>query len=94
MKMAMNVRWILLLGLLSSTLAFAFDTYRVGSRLIRTGDAVSTLVGLVGQPVYKEPIETSRGAFVGERWQYQLDRKSVTFTIKDGKIAAIEEVRK
>lgn len=61
--------------------------------MIRVGDTVSALVELIGQPAYKEPIETSRGGFVGERWQYRRDGKSVTFTINDGKIAAIEEVR-
>lgn len=77
----MKIRWILLLGLLFSTVALAFDTYRVGSRLIHVGDGASVLVELVGQPGYKQPIETRNGGFVGERWQYRLDGQSVTFTI-------------
>ncbi len=89
----MKIRWILLLCLLFSTLALAFDTYRVGSRLIRVGDSASVLVERVGQPGYKQPIETPKGGFVGERWQYRLDGKSITFTIQAGKITAIDEVR-
>ena len=76
-----------------STAAHAFDTYRVGSRLIRTGDSVSELVALIGAPLYKETIETRHGGFVGERWQYRLDGKAVTFTIRDGRIVHIEEIR-
>ncbi|HEY6986459.1 MAG TPA: DUF2845 domain-containing protein [Rhodanobacteraceae bacterium] len=89
----MRLRWILLLGLVLSAPVLAFDTYRVGSQLIRTGDSVSELLDLLGNPVYKETIETGRGGFVGERWQYRLDGKAVTFTIRDGRIVHIDEIR-
>jgi hypothetical protein len=74
-------------------LAHAFDTYRIGSRLIRIGDSVSELVALIGAPLYKEPIETGRGGFIGERWQYRLDNKAVQFTIRGGRIEHIDEIR-
>lgn len=89
----MRLRWTLLLCLAFSTAAPAFDTYRVGSQLIRTGDSVSELLDRLGNPVYKEVIETGRGGFVGERWQYRLDGKAVTFTISGGRIVHIDEIR-
>lgn len=84
---------MVLLGLAVSTCALAFDTYRVGARLVRVGDGASRLAEVVGEPAHKEPLETRAGGFIGERWQYRRDGKTVTFTIRDGKIAAIEEVR-
>ncbi len=89
----MKWRGWLMLGLAFAMPAFAFDTYRVGSQLIRTGDSVSELIDLLGEPIYKAPIETGRGGFIGERWQYRLDGKAVTFTIRGGKIDHIDEVR-
>jgi hypothetical protein len=90
----MRLRLIILVACLAlPLLANAFDTYRVGSRLIRIGDSVSELVALVGEPLYKAPIETGRGGFVGERWQYRLDNKAVQFIIRNGRIERIEEIR-
>jgi hypothetical protein len=73
--------------------AMAFDTYRLGSRVIGVGDSVSSLVELAGQPIHKEPVETSDGGFVGELWQYRVGRKAVTFTIRAGRITQIDETR-
>lgn len=89
----MKFRYVLLLGLALALPAYAFDTYRVGSQLIRTGDSVSELIDLLGDPIYKAPIETGRGGFIGERWQYRLDGKAVTFTIRGGRIERIDEIR-
>jgi len=90
----MKVRSIVLLACLAlPLLAHAFDTYRVGTRLIRIGDSVSELVALIGEPIYKAPIETGRGGFIGERWQYRLDNKAVQFIIRGGRIERIEEIR-
>jgi hypothetical protein len=84
----------LLLGLLAfATFAHAFDTYRVGSRLIRVGDSVSELVDLLGEPVYKEQVTTKFGGYVADKWQYRIDAKAVQFTISGGRIQRIEEIR-
>jgi hypothetical protein len=89
----MKLRW-LLLGLLAfATFAHAFDTYRVGSRLIRVGDSVSELVDLLGEPVYKEQVTTKFGGYVADKWQYRIDAKAVQFTISGGRIQRIEEIR-
>ena len=49
-----------------STLAQAFDTYRVGSHLLSVGDSVSALVNTLGQPLYKEPVESRFGGYIIE----------------------------
>jgi hypothetical protein len=89
----MKLRWLFVAALAWTTLAHAFDTYRVGSKLIRIGDSVSALVDLLGQPLYKEPVESRFGGYVADRWQYRIDGKAVNFTIKGGRIESIEEIR-
>ena len=83
---------LLLAGLAFSSLAFAFDTYRVGSEIIRVGDAVSRIVEIIGFPAYREPIETKEGGHEGERWQYRITGKSVTLTVRDGTVVAIDQI--
>ena len=89
----MRFRWLLLVLLAFATFAHAFDTYRVGSKLIRVGDSVSELVDLLGEPVYKEQVTTRFGGYVADKWQYRLDGKAVQFTISGGRIQRIEEIR-
>jgi len=89
----MKRRWLLLVLLAFATLAQAFDTYRVGSRLIRVGDSVSELIDLLGEPIYKEQVTTRFGGYVADRWQYRLDGKAVQFTISGGRIRQIDEIR-
>jgi hypothetical protein len=78
-------------ALLCAGSAHALDTYRFGSRLVEVGDSVGKLVELAGQPAYKEPIETPQGGREGERWQYAQGNVTVTFVIKESRIAAIEQ---
>jgi hypothetical protein len=89
----MKLRWLLLVLLAFAPLAQAFDTYRIGDRLIRVGDSVSELIDLLGEPVYKEPVTTRAGGYVADRWQYRIDGKAVQFTISGGRIREIEEIR-
>ena len=89
----MKLRWLLLVLLAFATLAQAFDTYRVGSRLIRVGDSVSELIDLLGEPIYKEQVTTRFGGYVADKWQYRLDGKAVQFTISGGRIRQIEVIR-
>lgn len=79
--------------LLFVTSADAADTFRFGKRIVEVGDSAAKLVEVGGSPAYKEPIESKEGGHQGERWQYSQDGTSVTFVIKDGKIAAIEQKR-
>lgn len=84
---------ILLVCLLSAGLALASDTFRSGSRVITVGDSAAKLVQVVGTPTIKEPIESKGGGHEGERWQYALDGKTVTFEIRDSKVISIDERR-
>lgn len=84
---------ILAAGLLAAGLAGAADTYRSGSRVITVGDSAAKLTQVVGTPTLKEPIESRQGGRVGERWQYAIDGKTVTFEIRDGKVTSIDERR-
>jgi hypothetical protein len=87
------IRYLFLGALLFCVSAYAMDTYRFGNRLVEVGDAVSKLVDVGGEPVYKEPVENKFGAHEGERWQYKQEGGTVTFVIKDSKIASIEQTR-
>lgn len=82
---------ILIAALLLAGSALAADTYRVGSRVITVGDSAAKVSQAVGAPALKEPIETKEGGYVGERWQYAIDGKTVTFEIRGGKVASIDE---
>jgi hypothetical protein len=79
-------------ALCAATSAFALDTYRIGNRIVEVGDSASKLIELAGEPVYKEIIQSTEGGREGERWQYSTDGKSITFVIKDSKIASIDQL--
>jgi hypothetical protein len=84
---------VLAVGLLAAGLVGAADTYRSGSRVITVGDSTAKLAQIVGTPTIKEPIESPQGGREGERWQYAIDGKTVTFEIRNGKVASIDERR-
>ena len=85
------LRRVLPLALLVASSALAADTYRFGNRLVEVGDSASKLADVAGPPGYKEPIESKQGGREGERWQYTDGPNTITFVIKDGHIAAIEQ---
>lgn len=87
------IQRLLFLAFFVCASAHALDTFRFDSRLVEVGDTAGKLIEVAGSPVYKEPIETDQGGAKGERWQYQVDGKTVTFVIRDGKISSIEESR-
>lgn len=84
-------RWLVLFFVAMQ--AHAMDMYRVGTRIVEVGDTVGKLVDLIGEPQYREPIESEYGGFEGERWQYRRDGGSVTFVIRAGKVQAIDQKR-
>ncbi|MEO6689620.1 MAG: DUF2845 domain-containing protein [Dokdonella sp.] len=91
MKFARSL--VAMLAFAIPALAFAFDSYRFGEKLVTVGDSAAKLSDLAGQPVYKQPIENDKGALEGERWQYRIDGKTVTFTIRDSHVSEIQESR-
>lgn len=38
-------------------------------------------------------LENSRGAVAGERWEYYLRDKQVNFTVHDGRVTRVDEIR-
>ena len=84
--------WVLLFFVVACN-AHAMDIYRVGTHIVEVGDTVGKLVDLIGDPQFKEPIESEYGGYEGERWQYRRDGGSVTFVIREGKIRHIEQKR-
>jgi hypothetical protein len=87
------MRRLLLVPLLAISLGIhANDTLRVGQQVLTDGDPVTHVIDLLGNPVYKEPLQNEYGAYVGERWQYRRDSgRVVTITIVGGRVANIEE---
>ncbi len=87
------MRRLLLVPLLAISLGIhANDTLRVGQQVLTSGDPVTHVIDLLGNPVYKEPLQNEYGAYVGERWQYRRDSgRVVTITIIGGRVANIEE---
>ncbi len=78
--------------LLASFAAHASSTMRVGSQVLSVGESASRAIQLLGEPSFKEPIESEHGGYVGERWQYQReDGRVATITIVGGKVGSIEE---
>ncbi|KRD39160.1 hypothetical protein ASE35_01950 [Lysobacter sp. Root916] len=84
--------WGLAVGLALSTPVWAADTVAFGNRVLVTGDAVGQVYQVAGAPSRIKKIENKRGAEVGERFEYYRDGKTTLITIKDGKVAAIDEV--
>jgi hypothetical protein len=87
------MRRMLLLPLLMIGFAVhANDTLRIGEQVLTAGDPVTHVIDLLGNPVFKEPLQNSYGAYVGERWQYKRDSgRVVTITIVGGRVADIQE---
>ena len=73
--------------------AWAFDTYRFDARVIAVGDSTGKLVQAAGQPARIVQLQNEYGAVVAERWEYDIDGKTVGFTIGGGKVERIDENR-
>lgn len=74
------------------------DSYRCGRKLVHSGDSVSDLLRICGEPIYKgrgkETVKIDgvpRKASV-QRWHYRKNQRSLEyiFLIYQGKIEAIE----
>lgn len=69
------------------------DSYRFGNGLVVDGDSVAALVKRAGQPTRIVTLENKFGAAVGERWDYFIDGKLVSFEISGGVVRSITETR-
>lgn len=83
--------WLMPLVLLSVAVQ-ANDTFRVGTKVLVTGGPDARAIDLLGTPVFKLPVESVYGAYVGENWQFKQENgRIVTVTILAGKVTNIEE---
>jgi len=73
--------------------AQAFDTYAFPRGIVSTGDSTAVLIQKGGQPDRIVTIENHRGAAIGERWEYYLRDKQVNFTVHDGRVTRVNEIR-
>lgn len=73
--------------------AQAFDTYAFPRGIVGTGDSTAALIQKGGQPSRIVTLENRRGAAVGERWEYYLGNKQVNFTVHDGRVTRVDEIR-
>lgn len=75
--------------------AAAADMVRIGAQDPKTDDSKMERLHVAGAPDEREEIETRFGGRAGERWFYTFEDnypdKIVIFTIRNGRIAAIEE---
>lgn len=89
------MRWIVavILSFALAAPAQAFDTYRFDARVVAVGDSTGRLVQAAGQPARVVQLQNEFGAVTGERWEYDIDGKTVGFTIRNGKVERIDESR-
>ena len=73
--------------------AHAFDTYAFPRGIVSTGDSAAVLMQKGGKPDRIVTLENRRGAAVGERWEYYLRDKQVNFTVHDGRVTRVNEIR-
>ena len=86
--------WILGLVLCVLALpAWAFDSYRFGANVVVVGDSAGRLTRIAGRPDRIVQLENRHGAAVGQRWEYDVDGKTVAFTFEGGRIVSIDEFR-
>ncbi|MGL6205720.1 MAG: hypothetical protein ACRC2X_15510 [Giesbergeria sp.] len=84
--------WALSLALATAAgAAWAADTYRFDRGVISVGDSTGALINKGGQPSRIVQLENRLGAAVGERWEYHLRGKTVSFEIHGGKVSRIDE---
>lgn len=80
--------------MLASLAAHATSTLRVGSQVLSVGDSASRVLQLLGEPSFKEPIESKHGGYIGQRWQYQReDGRITTVEVMGGRVSAVDERR-
>jgi hypothetical protein len=85
-------RYLIILLLSLSLAAHAASTYRVGSEVLTVGDSAVRAIQLLGEPSYKEPVQSDFGGYQGERWQYaQEGGRVLIITILGGKVADIQD---
>lgn len=87
---------LLIVLLVWTATAVAAEGWRVDRQLIQTGDSMSKVLRVAGQPDMKNRIESEFGGTVGNRWYYVREgynAKTVVITFQGGRIVDIEHRR-
>ncbi len=77
--------------MLTSTIATAADTIRIGDRIITTGMSTADLIDRAGQPSRTIQLENGYGAGIGERWEYYRGKKQYSIWLQGGKVVKVDE---
>ncbi len=86
-------RLVLTLALCCICAAAHADSYRFRDGVVVDGDSIAALIKRAGQPDRIVQLQNEYGAGVGERWEYFIDDKLVSFEIYNGKVHSISEAR-
>lgn len=77
--------------LVMAGIATASDTVRMDKGIVTTGMNIAEVLSKAGQPSRVVTLENTRGAAVGERWEYYRGRKLIALTISGGRVLRIDE---
>ena len=85
---------IALLLMLATAPAIADFSFRFGDAVVATGNSGATVIRKAGRkPDRIVTLENSRGAAIGERWEYYLGDKQVNIEMRGGRVVDIQEIR-
>lgn len=70
--------------------AWARDTHLCRDGVVSTTSSSAELLKKCGQPDRIVRLENEHGAAIGERWEYFVDDRTVMFTIRAGRVQAID----
>ena len=73
--------------------AASADTFRFAGGVVSVGDSVAALLQRAGPPTRTLRLENDEGAAIGERWDYFIGSKLVSFEISGGVVLTINESR-
>ncbi|RXR08557.1 DUF2845 domain-containing protein [Pseudoxanthomonas composti] len=85
-------RRLLALTLCAITVSATAASARFGNRLVTTGDSAGKVSQVAGTPNRVVPLENKFSANIGERWEYDQERKTIQIVFRDGKVVDIQEV--
>jgi hypothetical protein len=85
-----------LVFVLTSTLAYAETSLRVGSKVLTIGDTAVRVQQLMGEPTMRAFLPAVVSALpnnqlsAGEQWQYAQEGKTIIITVVGGRVTNIE----
>lgn len=87
------MRYLLAVCLAIAMLPAAAASFAFSKGIITDGDGAGALMQKGGKPDRIVTLENKFGGAEGERWEYYLRDKQVNFTLINGKVVRIDEIR-